>query len=108
MKTREDVISMLESERGSQVAVRTTDTQGYNESHDVIEIDDVLDAIEEGGYEFLGCQPVTPADIDIEEWAQDFDEENRESLRESLADGELYVATFSSDECGQTDLLVWK
>ncbi len=108
MKTREDVISMLESERGSQVAVRSTDAQGYNESHDGMEIDDVLDAIEEGGYEFLGCQPVTSEDIDIEEWAQDFDEEIRESLRESLADGELYVASFWSDERGQKDLLVWK
>lgn len=108
MKTREDVISMLESERGSQVAVRSTDAQGYNESHDAFEIDDVLDAIEEGGYEFLGCQPVTPEDINIEEWAQDFDEDIRESLRQSLADGELYVASFRTEERGQLDLLVWE
>ena len=108
MKTREDVISMLESERGSQVAVRSIDNQGNNESHNAMEIDDVLDAIEESGYEFIDCQPVTPEDINIEEWAQDFDEDIRESLRESLADGELYVAYFSSDERGQMDLLVWE
>lgn len=101
-------MKMLESECGSSVAVRSTDQQGYNESYGSAEIDAILNLIDDCGYEFTGVVPVTADDIDIDVWAQDFNDEIKDNLSNDLNSGNLYVARFSSDECGEMELLVWK
>lgn len=105
MKTKEDVMNMLDRERNSWTAVRSTDSNGNNESYSTAEIESILDNIEEYDFEFVGVSPA--GDIDIDVWAQEFNTGTREGLRKDLAAGSLYVARFYSDERGEMDLLLW-
>ena len=43
MKTKEEIISMLESDTLASTAVRTTDTNGANESYVACEISTLID-----------------------------------------------------------------
>lgn len=105
MKTKGEVMAMMEANAESWVAIRTNDNQGNNESYDTAEVSAILDDIDNKGYEFSEVVPAAGIDIDV--WAQGFDSEIREGLRKDLENGDLYIARFRSDEYGDMDLLIW-
>lgn len=111
MKTKEEVISILESDLLASTAVRTADVNGANENFGVCEISALLDEDAEWltihNYVYDGCEQATPDNVDLDVWAQEFDADNVASLRETMEQGDLYVAKFSSEEHGAMDILIW-
>ncbi len=111
MKTKEEIISMLEREFNSWAAVRTTDANGGNENYGVCEISSLIDEDADWltihNYDYDGCEPATPENIDLDVWAQEFDADNVAALRETMESGNLYVAKFSSGEYGIMEILIW-
>lgn len=111
MKTKEEIISMLESDLNASTAVRTTDANGVNENYGVCEISSLIDEdaarLTIHNYEYDGCELATPENVDLDVWAQEFDADNVAALREIMKSGNLYVAKFSSDECGAMEILIW-
>lgn len=111
MKTKEEIISMLEREFSSWTAVHTTDANGANENYGVCEISALLDEDADWltihNYEYDGCELATPDNVDIDVWAQEFDADNIAALRETMESGNLYIAKFSSDEHGTMEILIW-
>lgn len=111
MKTKEEVISILESDLLASTAVRTADVNGANENFGVCEISALLDEDAEWltihNYEYDGCAQATPDNVDIDVWAQEFDSDNVAALRETMESGNLYIAKFSSDEYGIMEILIW-
>lgn len=112
MKTKEEIISMLEREFGSWTAVRTADANGANENYGVCEISSLLDQDADCptiyNYEYDGCELATPDKVDLDIWAQDFGDEIKDGLRDDLKNGDLYIARFHSEEYGDMELLIWE
>lgn len=111
MKTKDEVISMLESDLNASTAVRTADANGANENYGVCEISSLIDEDADWltihNYDYDGCEPATPENIDLDVWAQEFDADNVAALRETMEFGNLYVAKFSSGEYGIMEILIW-
>lgn len=111
MKTKEEIISMLEREFGSWTAVRTADANGANENYGVCEIssliDEDADRLTIHNYVYDGCELATPDNVDIDVWVQEFDADNIAALRETMESGNLYVAKFSSGQYGVMEILIW-
>ena len=111
MKTKEQILSMLESDLNASTAVRTADANGANENYGVCAISALLDEDADWptihNYECDGCEQATPENVDLDVWAQQFDADNVAALRETMEQGELYVAKFRSEENGEMDILIW-
>ena len=119
MKTKEEVIEMIRKDMaGCYACVSTCDNQGYNQMFSSQYVDDLLDEENQLGYhnaeclmdeEWELCQfvPVTNEDIDIHEWAQEFDDDTIERLSKEIDEGGYYIATFCNDTIGKLELLVW-
>lgn len=111
MKTKEEVISTLESDLNASTAIRTIDANGANENYGVCEIsaliDEDADCLTIHNYEYDGCELATPDNVDLNVWAQEFDSDNVAALRETMESGNLYVAKFSSDQNGVMEILIW-
>lgn len=111
MKTKEEIISMLESDLNASIAIRTTDANEANENYGVCEISSLIDEDADWltihNYEYNGCEKATPDNVDIDVWAQEFDADNVAALRETMESGNLYVAKFSSGEYGIMEILIW-
>lgn len=111
MKTKDEVISMLESDLNASTAIHTTDANGGNENYGVCEISSLIDEDADWltihNYEYDGCEKATPDNVDIDVWAQEFDADNVAALRETMESGNLYIAKFSSDEHGTMEILIW-
>ncbi len=111
MKTKEEIISMLESDTLASTAVRTTDTNGANESYVACEISTLIDEEADWltiyNYEYDGCDLATSDNVDLDVWAQEFSADNVEALRKTMESGDLYIAKFRSDEYGIMDILIW-
>lgn len=110
METKEDVIAALAFNLGASVPIRTTNSQGYNESFNVARIEDLLDSIKVS--EFIGCSKASDDKVDIDVWTQEFvDNKNIEALREDLNAGRLFIAKFRSEEEGfegYMEILIWE
>lgn len=111
MKTKEEIISMLESDLNASTAIRTADANGANENYGVCEISSLInedaDWLTIHNYEYDCCELATPDNVDIDVWAQEFDADNIAALRETMGSGNLYVAKFSSDKYGVMEILIW-
>lgn len=94
------------------------DNQGNNQAFASQEVDDLLSEENKLGYYNNECildeawelrqfQPVTNEDIDIYEWAQEFDGDTIERLRKEIDEGGYYIAAFCNDTCGALKILVW-
>ena len=113
--TKEDVLEMLSGPHmsGCLTPVRSTDAQGYNENYGATPVDSFFD--EDGG-EYLPDDSwlltdfcaATPESVDLDVWAQEFDDRTKSSLEKSLEDGSLYVASLWNDYKGANDILIWK
>ena len=113
--TKDDVLEVLSGPHmsGCLTPVRSTDAQGYNENYGATPVDSFFD--EDGGdylpdYRWLltGFKVATPESVNIDEWAQEFDDNAKSSLAKSLEDGTLYVASFWNDHEGELDILIWQ
>lgn len=113
--TKEDVLEMLSGPHmsGCLTPVRSTDAQGYNENYGATPVDSFFD--EDGGdylpdfrWLLTDFKVATPEYVNIDEWAQEFDDNAKSSLAKSLEDGTLYVASFWNDHEGELDILIWQ
>lgn len=126
MKTKEEVLSILESEFNSWTAAYTADANGANANYSTCEIAAMLDDLKNYGYEFIDCLKAVESNVDTEDyeytvdaekgtanvdidiWGQEFSSDAIENLRKDLKAGNLYVARFSSPEEGSYDIIIWK
>lgn len=133
VKTREEVMDMLERAWDSLTAVRYAapgitsgdyitgeiaalvdgleDCEGINGLKDYEFVDclkAVESAVEPEDYEFMANTEQGTASVNIDIWAQEFGQEDVDSLKAALAAGELYVARFWSAEKGSCDILIWE
>ena len=119
MKTKEEVIEMIRKDMtGCYTCSWSCDEQGYNGMFSSQYVDDLFQEENQLGYhnnecildeewELSQCQPVTNEDIDIYEWAQEFDDDTIERLRKEINEGGYYIVTFCNDTCGTLKFLVW-
>lgn len=133
VKTKEEVMDMLEREWNSLTAVRYAAPGITRGDYITGEISSLVDGLEdyEGinglkDYEFVDCLKAVDtapesedyefttnteqgtASVNIDVWAQEFGQEEVASLKAALAAGELYVARFWSPEKGSCDILIWE
>ena len=119
MKTKDEVIEMIRMDMtGCYTCSWSCDEQGNNQAFASQEVDDLLNEENKLGYHNNECildeewelrqfQPVTNEDIDIYEWAQEFDGDTIERLRKEIDEGGYYIATLCNDACGTLKILVW-
>ena len=120
MKTKDEVIEMIKKNMtGCYTCEYSCDEQGNNHNYGSVYVDDLFDEEDSLGYdntrnlekdtwEMESFYSVTNDDIDIEEWAQEFDKETIEQLRKDIDDGCFYKAIFYNDCVGTRALLVWE
>lgn len=114
MTTKGNVLEMIEAMHGNDTCVFTADAQGYNGEHHRIYVDDLLDSaeFEDESWELAGFSQLTEGDIDVDEFCQEFTDEEIEAVKEGIKNGEYYLATFTREECGYGEVgtyqvLVW-
>ena len=119
MKTKEEVIEIIRKDMtGCYTCSWSCDNQGNNQAFSSEEVDDLLSEENKLGYHNNECildeewelaqfEPVTNEDIDVYEWAQEFDGDTIERLRKEIGEGGYYIATFCNDACGTLKILVW-
>lgn len=88
--------------QGDDTCVYTTDAQGYNGWYSRIYVNDLLDNVELGdeSWELAEFSKLTEGDIDVDEFCQEFTDEEIEGVKEGIKKGEYYLATFTRKECG--------
>lgn len=106
---KEDILKLFDSIFGSYTPAYVCDKNGYNGSYEMMNVDELI-----SGGEY--CTPLAQMNFlsykkaeceDIEVWAQEADDEERESLKETMKEGKLYIASFS-DERASMDIMFWK
>ena len=115
MTKKGNVLEMIEAMHGNDTCVFTADAQGHNGEYHRIYVDDLLDSaeFEDESWELAGFSQLTEGDIDVEEFCQEFDDEEIEAVKEGIKNGEYYLATFTREECGYGEVgtyqvLVWE
>lgn len=113
--TKDDVLEMLSGPHmsGCYTAVRSTDAQGYNENYGATPVDsffdeDSSDYLPDDNWTLTGFRIATPDCVDMDVWAQEFDENNKSALATSMQEGNLYVASFWNETRGGNDILIWE
>ena len=59
-------------------------------------------------WELRNFEPVTNEDIEIDVWAQEFDNDTIEYMRKGIDAGGYYIATFYNDCWGTQSILIWQ
>lgn len=110
MTTKGNVLEMIEAMHGNDTCVFTADAQGYNGEYHRIYVDDLLDDVELGdeSWELAGFSQLAEGDIDVEEFCQEFDDEEIEAVKEGIKNGEYYLATFTREECGYGEVCTYQ
>ena len=117
--SKEEVIEKIKRDMsGCYTCSYSCDEQGYNGSfssqyvndlfkeENQVDDDNVWCLLHEG-WELLEFEPVTNDDIDIYEWAQEFDNDTIEYMKKDIDAGGYYIATFCDDTWGTQKILVW-
>lgn len=117
--TKEEVIEILRNDMsGCYTCSWSCDEHGFNGCFSAEYVDDLLKeenqfgdhnvwCILDDGWELCEFRPVTNEDIDIHEWAQEFDDDTIEHLRKDIDAGGFYIATFCNETVGTQKILVW-
>ena len=110
MKTIDQVIGMMESMMGCNTPVYTTDAQGNNASYNATSVDDMLEREFAPGNDWTltGYRQADASEIDIEQWAQEMPQNAVDALAQTMADGDLYIASFHSDSLGYMEVMIWE
>lgn len=117
--TKEEVIEIIRKNMsGCYTCCYSCDEQGFNGAYSSAYVDDFFEeeilvdshnpwCLLDEEWELRNFEPVTNKDIDIEVWAQEFDDETIDNLRKDIDDGGFCIATFHNEEWGTQSLLVW-
>lgn len=113
--TKEDVLEMLSGPhmRDCYTAVRSIDAQGYNENFGAQPVDSFFDEdssyyLPDESWTLTDFRIATPDLVDIDVWAQDFNEYNKSAFETNMKEGSLYVASFWNEANGGNDILIWE
>lgn len=108
--TKENALEMIEAMHGNDTCVYTTDAHGNNGCYNRIYVDDLLDRAELGdeSWALAGFSKLAEGDIDVDEFCQEFTDEEIEGVKEGIKNGEYYLATFTNEERGTYEVLVWE
>ena len=113
--TKKDVLDMLIGPHmsGCLTAVRSTDAQAQNVNYGATPVDsffdeDSSDYLPDDNWTLTGFRIATPDCVDMDVWAQEFDENNKSALATSMKEGNLYVASFWNEVRGGNDILIWE
>lgn len=116
---KEEVIEIIRKNMsGCYTCCYSCDEQGFNGAYSSAYVDDLFEeeiladshnpwCLLDEDWELRNFEPVTNEDIEIDIWAQEFDEDTIENLRRDIDYGGYYIATFCSDYYGTQSLLVW-
>lgn len=110
---KENVIGILECMLGCVTPTRVTDNNGANECFCKMPVEDFIDedlqyCLLNDNWKLVGVRPINPMDIDMDEWAQEFDARCVQDLKKSLQDGYLSIASFQHEVYGEMDIIIWK
>ncbi len=105
MKTINEGIQILRNMYGCRTCGMSKDENGNNMSYNSYEADNLIGHIEDGKIEVVGIREI-PNDFDVYLWAQEFDTDNVEALRQTVSDNECYLLTLE-DEFGTDEILIW-
>lgn len=108
-----EVLNMLKEMNGCYTAVYTADNQGYNSAYSAYNVDWLLDednaeCLMHDDWYMTGFEKATPENVDIDEWAQEFDRKTIDTFKAQLADGDLFVAHYENDDLGSISILIWQ
>lgn len=96
---------------GCQTAAYMTNDCGSNAAYCKVDVDDLMDEyvynLSGGDWSLLSVVPAKEETVDMEVWAQEFDDDNRNAMAQTMADGELYVAHFEGEDGKVLKVLVW-
>ena len=116
---KEDVIEIMRKNMsGCYTCCFSCDRHGFNGAFSSTSVEDLLIKEDQFGcynvwslladdWELYDFEPVTNEDIDIDEWAQEFDKDTIDYLRKDIDTGGYYIATFCSEYYGTQRILVW-
>lgn len=116
---KDEVIEMIRKNMlGCYTCCYSCDEQGFNGWFSSQYVDDLFKeenqvddhnvwCIDDDDWVLNDFSPVTNDDIDICEWAQDFDKKTIEYLKKDIDAGGYYIATFVNDYYGTQKILVW-
>ena len=118
--TKEEVIEIIRKDMsGCYTCSWSCDEQGFNGWFDAQYVDDLFEeenqvedhnvwCILDDGWELCEFEPVTNEDIEIDVWAQEFDNDTIEYMRKGIDAGGYYIATFCNDCWGTQSILIWQ
>lgn len=108
--TKANALEMIGAMHGNDTCVYTADAQGYNGEYHRVYVDDLLDrcGFEDESWSLSGFSKLTEGDIDVDEFCQEYDDEEIEGVKEGIKNGEYYLATFTNEERGTYEVLVWE
>ena len=118
--TKNEVINIIkENMWGCYTCVYSCDEQGYNSAYSACPVELLFaeedtagghnpDCLYDEGWTLGSYEHITNEDIDIDEWAQEFDDDTIEQLRRDIDDGIFYKAVFYNDDWGTQEILVWQ
>lgn len=111
MKTKNDVLGMIQCMMGCHTPAYVADQNNNNAAYVCYPVDSLLD---EDRVDYLMSEDwelmdfsVAPADMNMDLWAQEFRQDLIEDLKRSLKNGELCIASFFNEKEGYIKLIVW-
>lgn len=111
--SKNDVLEIMQCYMlGCYTAVRSKDSQGYNENYGATPVDsffdeDCCDYLPSENWSLTEYCSATPESVDLDTWAQEFSEENKECFYKDMKKGYLYIASFHNEKEGSLDILIW-
>lgn len=99
---------------GTFTPVRTTDNNGFNENYSCMPVDSFFDEESQEcllgeDWSFVEIQDANTENVDMNVWAQEFDsEESIGSLKDSLQNNQIKIASFRSEKYGNMDIMLWE
>lgn len=113
MKTKQDVLNALELMMGSYTPACVCDANGSNAAYCSYNVDWFFDEdsdeyLRADDWTFEGLILADSVNVDIDEWAQELDSRDKESFEQMMEDGNLYIASFSHEDKGHIEIMVWE
>lgn len=113
MKTKEDVLEILELMTGMYIPCYVSDEQGNNGSYCAYNVDCLLDEdsntyLIADDWSFDGLRLADPINVDLDVWAQEFDKRDIDDFKSMMENNQLYIAKFSHEDRGVIELMVWE
>lgn len=113
MKTKHDVLEMLELMTGSYTPAYVSDAQGNNGAYCAYNVDWLFDEdsneyLRADDWSFEGLRLADPANIDVDVWAQEFEKRDIDDFKTMMKNSQLCIAKFRHEDRGVIELMVWE